>query len=34
MYRAEIRYENWIKWLGSVMTRMVGVCTAMDLKVR
>jgi hypothetical protein len=34
MYRAEIGCVNWIKWLGSVMTRMVGVCTVMDLKVR
>jgi hypothetical protein len=25
MYRAETVCENWIKWLGPVMKRMVGI---------
>jgi hypothetical protein len=34
MYSAEIGYENWIKLLGCVVTRIMVVCTVMDLKVR
>jgi hypothetical protein len=33
MYQAETLCENWITLLGSVMTRMVGVCAVMDLIV-